>query len=120
VEDSSLIADRLIGILSELDFISFTAKAASYAEAEKLLMLQPYQLVLLDINLGGRNGLDLLRLIKNSYPAIRVIMISNQADEHYRKMCFELGADSFIDKSNDFERIPEEITRYFYEPANHL
>lgn len=66
-------------------------------------------LVLLDINLPGKSGIELLRKIKGSGSECEVIMITNHADDYYKKVCRDLGADYFLDKSIEFSMLPEII-----------
>ncbi|NCU06241.1 MAG: response regulator, partial [Chitinophagaceae bacterium] len=64
------------------------------------------QIALLDINLPGKSGIDILNYIKEKNTGCRVVMITNHAFDSYRKKCIELGAEHFLDKSSDFEKIP--------------
>jgi len=64
---------------------------------------------LLDIHLPDRSGWELLGFIKEYHPVTKVIMISNQNSTHYRLICRDRGADDFMDKSNDFEQLPDII-----------
>jgi len=110
VDDYALIVDRLVAILSELDEVDLILSARSYAESLVVLEAQTPDVALLDIHLPDKSGIDLLDFIKAFYPRTRVIMISNQFDGTYETLCKEKGADHFIDKSNDFEKIPSLIT----------
>jgi len=42
-------------------------------------------------------------------------MLTNQSDEHYRSLCQRLGSDLFMDKTSEFELIPETILNYYNE-----
>lgn len=113
VDDSTIIVERIYEILGELDCISFVGKATSFSEAVELLRDQRYDVAMLDINLPGKNGIELLSFIKANHPSIKIIMLSNQSDDYYRNLCQSLGSDSFIDKTSEFENIPHTIRRYF-------
>lgn len=110
VDDSSLIIERTVGILSELETVGSIAKAGSYTEAFIALQLQQFDVAFLDIQLPGMNGIDLLRHIKSNYPNIVVVMLTNQATQYYRDLCKQEGAFSFIDKSKEFELIPQVVS----------
>ena len=62
--------------------------------------------ILLDIKLKDKSGIDMLRYIKKNRLAEKVIIFSNSADNYYRNICLTLGADYFLDKTHDFEKIP--------------
>ena len=105
VDDSPIIVERLQNMLSGLENIGPIGHAGDYSSTLRQIAENHPDIILLDINLPGRSGIALLQFIKSVYPLIRVIMISNQADDFYRRICQQMGADHFIDKSTDFEEI---------------
>ena len=110
VDDSLIIYERLKLLLMEVEKVQNILYAGNFGDAEQILKQGGVNIVLLDIHLPDKNGIDLLKLIKKEYPSIKVIMITNLADDHYRKLCKRLKADHFIDKSKDFRLIPGLIT----------
>jgi len=110
VDDSILILERMISMLAEIGNIQFIVHARSYNEAIELLEGVTPDLALLDIHLPGKNGIELLRTIKEKYRDVIVFMITNYANDYYRNQCKILGADYFFDKSKDFNLIPEFIS----------
>ena len=81
--------------------------ANSYDSAVALLKTCGIDMAVLDINLGGKNGIELLIEIKAKYPVTKVVMFSNNVNHHYGDLCKKGGADYFLDKSKDFELISE-------------
>lgn len=69
-------------------------------------------MILLDIHLPDRSGIEFLEQILNTHPQIKVIMVTNKASQYYRELCLGLGAHHFIDKSKEFEMIPSIIETY--------
>lgn len=106
VDDSVLIVKRIRGILKDVKNIGQVFAAGSYNDAVKILTEESPGIVLLDIQLPGRNGLELLRFITRDHPGIKVVMISNHTSEYYQRLCRKTGAAGFIDKSKDFDLIP--------------
>jgi len=106
VDDSKIIRERLEEMLSGIDHVASVTKAIDYHSAVEMVKQTSPDVVLLDINLPGRSGLEILREIKNINKNTRVIMITNTSIEYYRELCTFLGAEYFIDKSNEFEKIP--------------
>ena len=102
-------------LLTEVDTISTIHTAFNFDEAALLLNQKP-DLVLLDIQFPGGNGINLLKQIKDSAEESEVIMLSNHSGEYYRRQCKELGALSFLDKTNEFELLPGMI-KDFAAPA---
>lgn len=110
VDDSTIIVKRLELMLQAADGLGPVHTANDFAPAWQFIEARQPDIVLLDINLPGGSGIQLLRQIKDSYPFIKVVMISNQSEEHYRNTCKDLGAAWFIDKSSDFEQIPAVVS----------
>lgn len=107
VDDSTLIIHRLRNLLEGLPGLAEIDNAGTYGEAlERLSVPTKPDIVLLDINLPDRSGIDLLRHIRRHHPEMIVIMLSNQGGKFYRDLCRHLGAAFFIDKSTEFELIP--------------
>lgn len=83
--------------------------AVDYTEAVEILNEQKTDIVLLDIHLPGKNGIELLKFIVKNYPETKVIMLSNLVSEYYQRLCRKTGAAGFIDKSKEFDLIPKAI-----------
>ena len=106
IDDSQLVAIRLKEMVKEIVYVSDIFIAENYADSIALLEKVEPDMVLLDIHLQNENGIDLLKFIRNNYPSIKVIMVTNQATAYYRTLCEDLGSHGFIDKTEEFENIP--------------
>lgn len=106
VDDNMNFIDRMINLLEDVHGIDHISTASNYDEARRMLVTENPDLVLLDINLPGKNGIELLKLIRQNNKECEVIMITNHADDYYRQQCQDLGAKHFLDKSNDFGLVP--------------
>jgi len=104
VDDAALFRQRMIRLLNDRS-LHPVLQARNYEEAVNWLQKTAVKLVLLDISMPGKSGIELLKVIKNSYPGTKVWIISNHADERYKQVCLSIGADHFFDKSLDFEEI---------------
>lgn len=111
VDDSRFIVHRLTVMLEEISTIQHIFTAGTYAEGNKLINEVQPQIVLLDINLPDNTGVELLRTVRKKNKAVKIIMITNQVNDHYRRICGLLGANYFVDKSNEFEIIPDIISQ---------
>ena len=112
VDDSMLVVQRIAGMLRELTCIDCVISALNYNEAEKVLANHEVDIALLDINMPGKSGIELLNFMKEKYPCITNIMLTNQSNEYYRNLCLQLGADYFLDKTSEFDRVPELIQSF--------
>ena len=109
VDDSASIRSRLAEMITRLDGVSVVGEAASATEAiAGILRLKPDS-VLLDLNLMGRTGIDVLRAVHPKEPGIVFIVLTNHAEPQYRTACTKAGAAYFLDKSCDFDRVPDVI-----------
>lgn len=109
VDDHTYFVDRMQGMLDEVENIDHIDRAYNYTEALQLLEEQHHDVVLLDISLPGKSGLDLLQEIQDKSWDCTVIMLSNMSATYYRQECKRLGASYFLDKSCDFDLVPEII-----------
>ena len=110
VDDSLIILARLVDELSTVEGVEVVGLARDIREAkESFEELRP-DAVILDIRMPGGSGIDVLRHIKEQSPQTIVIMLTNFAEEQYRKSCEKAGADYFLDKSNEFNTISNLLT----------
>ena len=109
VEDSEPIRRRLAEMLGAIDGISIVGEADTPASAiEGILRTRPHSVVL-DIQLTGGSGIDVLRGVRPVDPDIVFIVLTNHPDPQYRRICMEKGARYFLDKTTEFEKIKEVI-----------
>jgi DNA-binding NarL/FixJ family response regulator len=109
IDSSFFIIERLVDMLKDVKSVEKIFTATDYNTALKVLENETTDVVLLDIQLPDKNGIDLLRYIVNNFPETRVIVLSNLVSDYYQKLCKAEGAFYFIDKSKDFDKIPEVI-----------
>lgn len=111
VDDSQIVRDRLTSMLSELDSVKITGYADNPLSATEAIVNGKPDVVILDIFLTGGSGIHVLKNIRSRNITSKVIVLTNYAQEQYRKKCFEEGADFFFDKSIEFDRIIEVIKK---------
>lgn len=114
VDDSDIVVDRLSGIIAEMVSVGPVLISNSFNQAVDLISVEVPDVILLDIQLPGKNGIELLAFLKSNYSGIKTIVVTNRASAYYKDLCEEMGADSFIDKSTEFEKIPEIIESFFF------
>lgn len=107
VDDSKAIRERLAKMLSEIDGVKVIGEAGNAAEAIKGIRTLKPKVVILDIQMPDGNGIEVLKIIKQERPAPLVMMMTNHSSAQYREKCLKLGADYFLDKARDFEKLVE-------------
>lgn len=108
-DDSAVLRERLVEMLSELPGIEIIGQAQDVAEALTSIKKLNPDVVILDIRMPGGSGIDVLQDIKKDKQAPLVIVLTNYPYPQYRKKCLGLGADYFFDKSTEFEKITEVV-----------
>lgn len=101
VDDHTIFRDGLKRLLREEDDIDVSAEASDSTEALGKLRADAFDLVLLDINMKGRSGLDLLPSIRGEWPSLPVIVLSMYPADQYALRAFEAGASGYIAKDMD-------------------
>lgn len=106
VDDSASIRTRLAQMLARLDRVEVVGEAGSASEAVAgILRIRPDS-VLLDLNLMGSTGLDVMRKVLPAAPATIFVVLTNHYEPQYRDASFEAGARYFLDKSQDLHKVP--------------
>ncbi|MBN8784938.1 MAG: hypothetical protein ABS85_14355 [Sphingobacteriales bacterium SCN 48-20] len=120
VDDSQVFLQRLHIMLAELEPVEEIHTANNYEQALSVLDNTGCTIALLDIDMPGRNGLQLLRAIKKRDEDVSVIMLSNQDNDIYRKESIKRGAAFFVDKTAEIERLPELINSFSFDMIDDL
>ena len=117
VDDSIPIVERLINLLSVNKHIKIVGVSINASNTLEAILKSEPDVVILDIHMQDGNGLEILRQLKRKRPAIMVIMLTNYTETVYRTVCKIEGADYFLDKSIEFEKVLD-ICRSILEKAN--
>jgi len=99
-DDSDLLQSRLKNALLKTDKKLSISQARNCKEARELFSSFRPDTIILDIAFPDGSGIDLLRKFKKENPSTKVIMFTNYPTEEFKKSCMDLGANSFLDKSN--------------------
>jgi len=108
VEDSAAVRERLVEMIREVG-IEVIGEAETCSTAVSGILRTRPDVAVLDIKLADDtgSGIDVLNEIRKDLPAIRAIIMSSHATPQHMKASADAGAAYFLDKSADFERIPE-------------
>lgn len=113
VEDSAAVRERLLEMIREIDDIEVVGEAETFDAAVSGILDTRPDVAVLDIKLADDrgSGIDVLAEVKKGLPAMRAIVMSNYATPQHMKASADAGAEYFLDKSADFERIAEILTQ---------
>ena len=105
-----LIADDHVNVRRGLREILVDAfSGARFSEASNgdevltQLVKSHHDVLLLDINMPGRSGMDVLKDVKHIYPQLPVIMVSVQPENQYASRCLLAGASAYVNKNSASE-----------------
>lgn len=99
VDDHMIIRRGLIQILAENDRLSRIAEAADGPAALRELRNSTFDVVLLDISLGGdRDGLDVLKTMRSEFPSLGVIILSAYPESQFGVRAIRSGASAYLNK----------------------
>ncbi len=107
VDDSATIREILSRILTELKNVEVVGQAQDAAGGLELTRQLHPDLVTLDLRMPGGSGLAVIEQLKQLEPPPIVMVLTNYPYPAYRTRCLAAGADYFLDKSTEFDRIPE-------------
>jgi DNA-binding NarL/FixJ family response regulator len=109
VDDSKIVCNGLQQMLINIADVEIVGQAHHAQDAIQSISESNPDVVILDIRMPGKSGIEVLKDIRDKKLPIRVIMLTNYPYPQYRKKCEELGADYFFDKVTEIEEIPKVI-----------
>ena len=105
IDDHTIVRHGLRQIVSDAADISVAAEAGSSSEATRLLRDRNFDLVLLDISLPDKNGIETLKQIKRDRPLLPVIMLTMHAEDEFGVRAMKAGASGYVSKQNAHEQL---------------
>ncbi len=105
-DDSPLFVERVTAVLADLREVEVVGFAGTVPEAACAVRSLNPDVMILDIEMPGGSGIDVLDGIPRSQMRPVVIVLTNHGSPQYRRKCLERGAHFFLDKAADFEKLP--------------
>lgn len=101
------IIKSLTAGLSDFEY----SEAANSAEVMSLIHTSRWDLLILDISMPGRNGMDILKEIKESFPELPVIIFSMYPEDQFALRAIKAGAKAYLTKDITAEELVEAVRR---------
>lgn len=111
VDDHMIIRRGLRQILAESPHIGEIEEAGDGPSALRVLRAGSWQVMLLDIALGERDGLDLLKTARAEFPALGVVMLSVYPESQFGVRAIRSGANAYLNKGCDPDQILAAIAK---------
>ncbi len=99
-DDHTLIRKGLKQILDDTADMRVTGEAETGMQAIQMAHNSPYDMVLLDISLPDKNGIDVLKQLKINNPDVPVLMLSMHAEDQYAVRSMKAGAAGYLNKQS--------------------
>jgi two-component system invasion response regulator UvrY len=100
-DDHAMIRRGIRETLSEAVDIQVTGEAASYADVREQIRNVACDVLVLDLNMPGRGGLEVLSSLRESGSAIKVLIVSMFPEDQYAIRCLRAGAQGYLNKAGD-------------------
>ena len=110
-DDHAIVRKGLRQILAETNDLAVMGEAASADELLTLLRARPFDVVVLDLTLGSRDGIDLLKQIKSEFPRLHVLILSMHAEDLFAVRALRAGACGYVQKEGAAEELLAAIRR---------
>ena len=113
VEDSAAVRERLVEMIREVEDVEVVGEAETCAEAVSGIIRTGPDVAILDIKLADDtgSGIDVLAQVRQAMPAMHAIVMSNYVTPQHVKASADAGAEFFLDKSSEFEKVIEILRR---------
>lgn len=106
-DDSRAVMERLADLLEDVPGAELVGQAGDVPDAVRRIQKMKPDALILDLQMPGGSGLDVLRAIRTEQPRICVLVFTNYPYPQFREECLSAGANFFLDKSKEFEKIPD-------------
>jgi two-component system invasion response regulator UvrY len=106
-DDHAVVRRGIRDTIAEAVDIEVVGEAASYPELRELLRKQTCDVLLLDLNMPGRGGLEVLADLREEASEVRTLVVSMYPEDQYAIRCLRAGARGYVNKAGD----PAELVR---------
>lgn len=108
-DDHALIRRGIRDTLADAADIEVVGEAADYGELRGLMRGQRCDVLVLDINLPGRSGLDVMHVLKDEGSAVKVLVVSMYPEDQYAIRALRAGAFGYVNKGDDPQLIVQAV-----------
>jgi len=111
VDDHPVVRRGLRGLVAEEADMTVVGEAANSQEMFTLLQRQDCDVLVMDISMPGRSGLDALNDVQQDHPKLPVLMLSMHPEDQYGVRALKLGASGYLTKGSAAEELVEAIRK---------
>jgi DNA-binding NarL/FixJ family response regulator len=111
VDDHAVVRDGLKKMLDEQPGAVTFGEASTVPEALRLVRAGDWDVVVLDLSLGDRSGLEVLKELKQIRPRLPVLILTMHSEEQYARRAFKAGATGYITKDSPRAELVKAINK---------
>jgi DNA-binding NarL/FixJ family response regulator len=111
VDDHAIVRNGVKSIFAQRPGAAVFGEASTAQEAVKLVREQEWDVVLMDISLGDRSGLEVMKELKSLSPKLPVLILSMHSEEQYARRAFKAGAAGYITKDSSSGELANAIKK---------
>jgi two-component system invasion response regulator UvrY len=109
VDDHAIVREGLKQILADVDDIEVAGEADCSSLALQMARREPWDMVLMDISMPDRSGLETLELLRKEHPGIKVLMLSMHRETQYAVRALKSGAAGYLNKQSAPDQLVDAI-----------
>lgn len=109
VDDHEVVRAGLMRIIEQPGIVF--GQAANGEQAIKLIMQENWDLLVLDLSLGDRSGLELLKELRQARPKLPILILSMHSEEQYARRAFQAGAAGYVTKDSPPAELIKAVNR---------
>jgi DNA-binding NarL/FixJ family response regulator len=110
-DDHTLVRDGLRRILESAHDFEVAGEGWDAATTLALVRNQAAQVLVLDLSMPGRSGVDLIKQIKEEKPALRILVLTMHAEQQYAVRAFKAGASGYLTKESASAELVSAVTK---------
>jgi len=110
-DDHALVREGLRQILSEMPDVIAVDEAGNGHEVLQKVREREYDVILLDISMPGRGGLDVLKQLRSDKPSLKILMLSMHPEDHYAVRAIKAGAYGYLTKESNPDELLDAVRK---------
>ncbi len=110
-DDHALVRDGLRHILKSASGFEVVGEASDSVTTVALIRACPAEVLVLDLSMPGRNGVELIKQIKDEKPALRILVLTMHAEQQYAVRAFKAGASGYLTKESASAELVAAVTK---------
>jgi DNA-binding NarL/FixJ family response regulator len=118
-DDHTMFREGITSLLKDVDNINIVAQASNGEEALALMASHAIDVLLLDIEMPGRDGFDTMRQLKNDIKKPKILVLTMHSSPQFIKNIFSAGADGYLPKDSDKDILVSAISTVYETGSYH-